>query len=598
MILPANSDLLKVRHWTFAYDEESSPIIDHVSFGIAEQDAVLLLGPSGSGKSTLAYCMNGLYPEAVDGQASGTIQLQGREISSYSRSEISSRVGMVFQDPESQFCMVTVEDELAFGLENIAVPPAEMDARMERVLNWTGLTEYKKSRLHQLSGGMKQKLALACVLAMEPKLLILDEPTANLDPLSTREFVRLIDRLRKSRSLTLLIIEHKLDEWMAVANRALAIDRRGKLVYQGGVRDFFHRHEEWNREEGLWIPTAYTMGVDWRAKGIYAGSQNPLTEQDLLAGVQEPIRGLADLQAALRFPDSGCEGDLAASGSATTRSHSHREQLHTKPPVMTLNRLSYSRKDKPILQELSLEVYPGELLAIVGPNGAGKTTLSHALAGILSGPSEGEVRLYGRPLPTWSERELRRQVGLVFQNPEHQFVTASVYEEVALGLRIQGKPEREISERVEETLRVFRLAELAAENPFTLSQGQKRRLSVASMLADEQSLLVLDEPTFGQDAYTAGQLMSLLVQLKEGGKAVVMITHDMELVRQYADRVMVLIAGQLRFAGSPFQLWDSSSELLDEARLLPPMSVSVWKKLGENANPIDREGLPHVIAEH
>lgn len=597
MTLQANSRLLEVRRWTFAYDEESAPVIDNVSFEVAENDAVLLLGPSGSGKSTLAYCMNGLYPEAVDGHSDGTILLQGREISSYSRSEISRCIGMVFQDPESQFCMVTVEDEVAFGLENLAVPPEEMDARIDRALNWTGLAEYRRSKLHQLSGGMKQKLALACVLAMEPGVLILDEPTVNLDPLSTREFVCMIDRLRKRSSLTLVIIEHKLDDWMTVANRAVAMDRRGKLVYQGGLRDFFHRHEEWSREEGIWWPTAYRMGKDWRAQGIYAGSHDPLTERELLAGIQEPYRGWAELAAALRCPDAGVEGDPAASGAVPPRC-GQEQALAAKSPLMTLNQFSYSRKDKPVLQELSLELYPGELLAIVGPNGAGKTTLSHALAGILSGPSQGEIALYGRPLSSWNERELRRQVGLVFQNPEHQFVTSSVFEEVALSLRIQGMPEREISERVQESLRMFRLAELAEENPFALSQGQKRRLSVASMLADEQRILVLDEPTFGQDAYTAGQLMNLLVQLKEQGKSVVMITHDMELVRQYADRVAVLIAGRLRFAGTPFELWDYSSDLLEEARLLLPIPVSVWKVLGEQVHLTDQERLPYGITEH
>ncbi len=549
-----NEPIISVHNVSFRFEEEEAPTIRTISFDVYAGESMMILGPSGSGKSTLTYCLNGQYPEAVEGVLDGNIIIAGKSVSDYVQGELSKTVGVVFQDPESQFCMTKVADEIAFGLENIGTPSIEIEEKIERTLSLVGMLPYKHSFIDQLSGGMKQKLAIACIISMEPRVLILDEPTAYLDPLSTREIAQLVGRLRKELDLTLLVIEHKLDEWMPYIDSMLVLDSDGAVTYQGEPGECFNQHRDELQLLGIWLPTVNSLGEQWVKDGLYEGLIYPITREDLIAGTKDCDVAITRLNA-----------------ESPHLQRKHTEKIYN--PILQVNNLSYSKGDKSILQGVDLTIYSGECIAIVGPNGAGKTTLVHHLSGLIEVMS-GEIKLKGKPIEHWKEAELRKEIGFVFQNPEHQFITDTVYDEAAFSLRMQGLRENSILTKVTDLLKQLQLEHLHHHNPFTLSQGQKRRLSVATMLVDEQQILILDEPTYGQDASTSHHLLQLLNDGVMEGKTTILVTHDMNIVNAYADRAVLILNGKVSYSGDPMQLWSMTS-LLQEAKLLPPSYVEL-----------------------
>ncbi|PYZ92447.1 ABC transporter ATP-binding protein [Salipaludibacillus keqinensis] len=506
--------LIRVENLSFDYDKKGPSLIHNISFSLNEGEVTLLMGASGSGKSTVSLCLNGLYPEAVEGYSEGNIYFRGQEISQFEKGELNQQIGIVFQDPESQFCMVTVENELAFTMENIQTPREEMASKMDDVLEAVGLTDLKERPIHELSGGQKQKVALASVLLLEPELLILDEPTANLDPVSSLEFVELVNQLQKDRGMAVFIIEHQLDDWISFTDRVLALSREGELFADGSPDHVFQKYEKRLVSEGVHLP-----------KDIQSSSLHPATRTT---------------------DDLGGE-------------------------TVSIQNLDFKRKKKTILSEVNFSLYQKEFVAIVGENGAGKSTLLQVMAGILT-PNKGNITFLNQPLKQWGEQSLRQKMGFVFQNPEHQFITDTVYDELAFGMKLNGTPEQEMKEKIDELLRHFQLQNHLWSNPFSLSGGQKRRLSVATMLDETPELLLFDEPTFGQDAKTTEELMSMVLELKNKGTTIVFVTHDMDLVDQYCERTFVLNKGKVAFQGSPDELW-KKEEVLVEARLRLPYRI-------------------------
>ncbi|NWQ39532.1 ATP-binding cassette domain-containing protein [Bacillus sp. EB106-08-02-XG196] len=523
---------IKAEGLGFSYEE--GDIFTDLTFSIEKNQSLLLLGPSGSGKSTLAYCLNKLYPEAVDGVIKGSITFEGKNLDDFKPGELNQKIGIVFQDPESQFCMLTVEEEVAFGLENFHVPRAEMEAKIDHALEWVGLQAEKKTTIHTLSGGQKQKLAIACVLVLQPEVIILDEPTANLDPLSSSDLVETIARLKKERPFTLIVVEHKLDDWVELIDRCLVLDSSARILFDGTPEQCFGEFAPFLKKEGIWLPKVVEAAITAKNAGVYKGERLPLRNHELLSG--------------LKNPDVFLKKEIKI--------------MSKSEPILEVSGLSARGH----LKNVSLTIHKGELTALVGANGSGKTTLSKCLAGLIP-LSQGEIHFLGVPLSKWKEKDLFQLLGYVFQNPEHQFITDSVYEEIAFGLE-HRKSALSILEKIG-------LEKHANAHPFSLSQGQKRRLSVATMLVHEQELLILDEPTFGQDANTAYEIMRVLDE-KIG--AVFMITHDMELVDQYADTVHVLDEGELIFSGTPESLWENH-EVVDRARLKLPFRKQLQNEI-------------------
>ncbi|WP_236694073.1 ABC transporter ATP-binding protein [Sporosarcina globispora] len=561
MALQRNHHFLKSEQLTFRHEGENKPVFQNVDFSLYPGEAVLLLGPSGCGKSTLAYCLNKLYPEAVDGKLDGAILYKGKMLEEFRPGEINQHIGIVFQDPESQFCMTTVEDELAFGLENMKTPPEEIGNKIDKALELVHLLPYKHAQIHTLSGGQKQKLALACVLSLKPEVLILDEPTANLDPASSYELTSIIRELKKDQSFSLVIIEHKLDDWIDLTDRCLVLNREGEILFNGSTADCFNKYAGELQAEGIWLPSSVKAGLLAKKAGIYKGKNLPLTEGELIAGLVNPNAALQILDNR-KIPPPGL-----------------KEQI-----ILSVKNLSFNKDGKELLKNISFSVKKGEFVAIAGSNGSGKTTLSRLLAGLYT-PSNGDILYHDRHLSLWKEQDLRQRLGYVFQNPEHQFIADTVYDEIAFSLKIRRMPDADIKKMVQTSLQQVHLLQHADMHPFSLSQGQKRRLSVASMLVNEQELLLLDEPTFGQDANTARELMALMEEKIRRGGSVVMITHDMEILHSCADKVIVLSDGEKIYEGLPDDLWKKH-----EIMKIASLKVPYIEKLRNDIRRYGREG--------
>ena len=531
----------------FRYIGRKAGSLNGVDVCIPQGETVLLLGPSGSGKSTLALTINGLIPHSIGGRMEGIVTVAGMDSRSTTVAELSRQAGIVFQDPEAQFVTMIVEDEIAFGLENLRVPPEEMDVRIQEALDQVGLAHDRRRRLDALSGGEKQRLSLAAILAMRPRVLVFDEPTANLDPLGTLQVFEAIARLKATGRYTMIIIEHKLDDLMHMIDRVIALTSEGRILVEGNPADVFSGQTEKMMAHGIWMPQTAILAHKLRVCGL-TFAPFPIT-------LAQAEQAFCDVKASFSPP-----GRKSQPGPD-----------NDQPPSLEVRDLSFHYGEKAVLKNISMKVPKGDFLAIIGANGAGKTTLAQHLIDTLHPPS-GAVLLDGTDITGINARDLIRRVGYVFQNPEHQFITNSVAHEIGFGLRQLGLPESDITDRVTNLLIQFNLEKLAKANPFTLSHGEKRRLSVATMLAVGQEILILDEPTFGQDQVNAAALMELLSKLHAEGRTVIIITHDMTLVAEYTYHCAVMAGGELLFHGPTADVF-KQFDLLERAGLmLPPLA--------------------------
>ncbi len=562
------ANMIKVKDLHFKYVGRKAEALQGVNLRIRQGETVLLLGPTGSGKSTLALCLNGLIPQVMGGRMNGRVRIAGLDTSETPISELTQQVGIVFQDPEAQFVTMTVEDEIAFGLENLRVPPEEMDGHIREALARVGMTRYRRRRVDALSNGEKQRLALATLLAMRPRILVFDEPTANLDPVGTREVFETITQLKRTGQYTIILVEHKLDELMHLVDRVVALTPNGNILTDGPPQAVFRDQAEALLEHGIWMPQTALLAHRLRGRGVRL-EPFPVTLEQAEQALLRVTRG-KNTQYETHNPALSTWTGLSVN-SVEGEAEGTPHETNDPPPAVQVRNLSFSYDGPVVLDDINLRVPQGDFLAIVGANGAGKTTLAQHLMDVLH-PPRGIVLLDGSDVTRIPARDLIRQVGYVFQNPEHQFITESVEHELSFGLRLMGLPEAEIETRVGALLEQFGLSHLARANPFTLSQGEKRRLSVATMLAVGQETLILDEPTFGQDQRNAEALMQMLSELHAAGRTVIMITHDMTLVAEYARHVAVMVEGQLRFHGLTADVF-ARPELLAQARLtLPPLA--------------------------
>lgn len=442
-----------------------------LSISFQKGEKVLLLGPSGCGKSTLLQVLAGLIPNSID------IPMKVEQ------KEIPKKWGYVFQDPDSQFCMPYVDEELAFVLENLQIPRENMHERIKELINLVGLQlETIHTNIHQLSGGMKQRLAVASSLALDPDVLFLDEPTAMIDSEGTESIWDTIKNITKDQ--TVIIVEHKIEHVLDFVDRIVLFNDSGEIIVDGPTNEIFQKYKATIDEHGIWHPTVWD---DYIKKNV----------------VREVTPSQEEV---LRFQ-------------------------HFK---------GYRNKEVKIyIEEATVDA--GEWIVVTGKNGAGKSTLLHAISRLIR--TEGTCTFYGRPL--LNMKNLYDEMAFVFQNPEFQFVTHSVYDELAYGLRLQRKSEADIKDKVTSMMKMFHLEEVKNQHPYQLSMGQKRRLSVAASIVNEQKLLLLDEPTFGQDAKNTFALLELLEQLRKRGTTIVMVTHDENIVEHFATRRWEIQEGRL-----------------------------------------------------
>lgn len=466
---------LRIEDATYCYDGEMLPVWRHLSCCFQEGKINVICGPSGCGKSSILNLIDGLIPHMYEGEFSGKIILDNEDISDLYPRYRCGKIGYIMQNPESQFTTFTVEEELAFGLENLGVLPDEMEKRIQQALEFVGMTGFEKTNLDDLSGGQKQKIAIASVVITKPKILLLDEPTANLDPGSRGQIFDLLLRLSREYGMTLILVEHNIDEIMDSLDWMIVLDANGNILQQGALK-------------------------------VNRAAFNGLLQHD--------------------------SDECGANDCSTEETVLEIEDLEFSYPIP-----GRFRKDGfPILRGIDLKVRRQELFAIVGENGVGKTTLMRLVFRILK-LDKGCIRLFGRPVESYRKRDLYHQIGLVFQNPENQFITNTVWDELMFSFKRVKISEEEKEKRVNAMLQRFHLEQDKEKSPFVLSQGQKRRLSVASMLLTNQQILFLDEPTYGQDFENRRELMKDMQKLIEDGITIVMIAHDMSLVKQYATRV-------------------------------------------------------------
>ncbi len=516
--------MLRVTDLTVRYPGRPHPALSAVSLALDRGDRVLLLGPSGSGKTTLVLALAGIIPHVLPAELEGTVMVDGVDTRAALPAILAGHIGVVFQDPDAQICMSTVEEEIAFGLENLGVPPEAMDTRISTALDAVGMAQRRASRTDRLSGGLRQRLVLAAVLAMGTPILVLDEPTAHLDPQGTREFFAVLARLSPPGCV---LIEHKLEHAVPLMTRVVAIGSDGRVLVEGDPSTVFGQHAGLLEAHGIWLPPAT------RVVRAAALDDEALTLDDLTALATSRPSVAERLMQALPVP---------------------RHPVPDGPAAIDIRNLSYAYPGgAAALREVSLSVPEGDFLALVGSNGSGKTTLALHLAGILPPPS-GRVFVLGGDMAETPAREVAGLIGYVFQNPEHQFVTESVLDEVRYTPRVRGMGDRESLALAREMLGRFGLAAAADRHPYQLSQGEKRRLSVATVLIAAPRVVVLDEPTFGQDARTNHDLLAHMVQLNEQGVTILMITHDMEAVWQFARSVAIMHEGQIVHRGAVAEL--------------------------------------------
>ena len=541
----ASTPLLSLSDVAITHEGADAATPAGVTFDVRPGEVVLLLGPSGSGKSTLTLALNGLIPQAVPAQVTGEIVVDGRETGAATVAELSTRVAMVFQDPDAQLVTGTVMDEVAFGPENLRMPVAEVLGRAEAALRRVGLWERRGDNPDRLSGGGRQRLAIACALAMGSPLVVLDEPTANLDPQGIEEVYAALGDLVSEGDRSIVLVEHNLDAAVGFVDRVVVLDHAGSLVADGPVDEVLRGRAEELLAIGVWLPTSTLAALRLRKAG-YVLDPLPLTP--------------AELHDAL-------ESLPAVKAPAPT--------IRSRPPAPTtadalirVRDLTLARGRTRVLHGIDLDVRAGEFVAIVGANGAGKTSLIQAIAGVVP-PPRGTVTVGDLDVARSDARTLSSHIGFVFQNPEHQFIAHTVYDELAHGLRLQHLPDEEVRSRTERMLERFGLAGKAHVHPFLLSGGQKRRLSVGTALVAGAPVLALDEPTFGQDRARADELLRFLTELNDDGTTILVVTHDMQLVTEHADRTVVLAEGRILAHGATAEVF-ADAALIESAGLRQP----------------------------
>ena len=585
----ANQPALVLQEYSFwfkpaAGEPEGPAALDEISFSVCAGSLVLILGRSGSGKSTLALNLVGIYPDYMGGRNQGRVLIADPERGLINRREMAAAerfrcVNMLFQNPEDQIVTLTVEEEVGFALENYLVEPEEIHRRIDDALDLVGLTGFRRRAMLELSGGEKQRVALAAMLALEPAVLILDEPTSNLDPAGTADVLATIDRIRARSGLTVLVIEHEVDEVFHRADAVLLVEDRS-VKGPWTPREFMaQRGLEVRDDMGLWIPQSSEVALELRARGLNFAGGMPLAGDELIAAVEAlggdlnsptPVTKPGDTAVGHKNPAPAGRIDAASVGrpDAADRAADAASPVTVSSAVIEVRDVSFAYGDHSVLKGVGFSAHRSELLALVGQNGSGKSTLASLFNGIAT-PDSGIVLVDGIPTTDYKFAHLARRVAHIFQVPEKQFVRGTVYDEIAHGLRALGLAEDEVEQRTLDCLRTVRLLVRRDASPYVLSHGQKRRLSVAAMVVDEPDVVVLDEPTFGQDYHQARNLMELLRNLAAGGAAVVFITHDMRLVAEYANRTVVLCDGAVAFDGAPEALF-ASPDVLARARLRPP----------------------------
>jgi energy-coupling factor transport system ATP-binding protein len=545
---------VSIRDLAYRYRGQKEPALDGVSLEVAEGEFVVIMGHSGAGKSTLCTSLNGLIPHFFRGRMQGEVLIEGRSTREGKVGEFARDVGLVFQDFEAQLFSTNVALEVAFGPENFQVEREEMVRRVHEVLGQVRLEGFEDRQPATLSGGQKQRLAIASVLAMEPRILCLDEPTTDLDPIGKLGIFEIAEDLKNRDDVTLIVVEHETEETLD-ADRIVVL-RDGRVVADRPAREVLRDVEL--LEESSVMP----LGVArfFRERGV-GDEELPLT----------PKEGLEQFEARGWRVSPERHRELVEADEVREGGYGE--------PLIEVEGLSHRYPNGVVaLEGVDLSVRRGEFLAVLGQNGSGKTTLVKHFNGLLE-PTEGSVRVDGEETAKQGIRRLGQRVGYVFQNPDHQIFSDTVFDEVAFGPKVRGYEEDETKERVSEALVAVGLEGYEEEDPFGLTKGERQRVAVASVLAVRPEVLILDEPTTGLDYAEQRSMMDLVRRLNGAGSTIIVVTHTMWVVAEYAHRAVVMKDGRIALSGTVREVFTREEELRD-ASLRPPHIVSLGNSLG------------------
>ena len=530
--------IIEFKDFSFQYRVQAEPTVKNINLSIYEGEKVLIVGPSGSGKSTLAHCINGLVPFFYDGIVTGQLNINGNDATKMNIFELSKIVGTVLQDPDSQFIGLTVGEDIAFKLENYCISQDEMIDRVDKSAELVDIKKELYSSPYKLSGGQKQRVTLAGVTVDDVKILLFDEPLASLDPATGESAIELIDKMQKQNNKTAIIIEHRLEDVLHCdVDRVIVMDK-GEIIADTTIDEIIRK--------------------------------------DILrkVGIREPL-----YLTALRYADCEINDTLKLKNIETLELGEYKEKLkdwyenievyecdENQNPILELDNINFSyNNEKQILKNVSFKINKGDMAAIVGRNGAGKSTISKLVCGFYK-PTSGRILFDGKDMVDYTIKERSEKIGFVMQNPNQMISKTMVYDEVAFGLKIRGLSDSQIKERVEETLRICGLYGYRNWPISALSFGQKKRVTIASILVLNPDMIILDEPTAGQDFKHYTEIMEFLVDLNKKGVTILMVTHDMHLMLEYTNKVIVLSEGEKIADNIPAYIL-TNKEIIEKANL-------------------------------
>ena len=530
--------IIEFKDFSFRYRVQAEPTVKNINLSIYEGEKVLIVGPSGSGKSTLAHCINGLVPFFYDGIVTGRLNINGSDATKMNIFELSKIVGTVLQDPDSQFIGLTVGEDIAFKLENYCVSQDEMIDRVNKSAELVDIKKELYTSPYKLSGGQKQRVTLAGATVDDVKILLFDEPLASLDPATGESAIELIDKMQKQNNKTAIIIEHRLEDVLHCdVDRVIVMDK-GEIIADTTIDEIIRK--------------------------------------DILrkVGIREPL-----YLTALRYANCEINNTLSLKNVDTLELKEYKEKLNTwyenievyesdenQNPILELDNINFSyNKEKQILKNVSFKINKGDMAAIVGRNGAGKSTISKLICGFYK-PTSGRILFDGKDMVNDTIKERSDKIGFVMQNPNQMISKTMVYDEVAFGLKIRGLSDSQIKERVYETLKVCGLYGYRNWPISALSYGQKKRVTIASILVLNPDMIILDEPTAGQDFKHYTEIMEFLVELNKKGVTILMVTHDMHLMLEYTNKVIVLSEGEKIADNVPAYVL-TNKEIIEKANL-------------------------------
>ena len=521
---------------TFHYENSKRNVLKNINLSIQEGEFVVITGPTGAGKTTLCETMNGVIPNFVKGNLSGKITIVGKDPRQTKVSNMAQTVGLVFQDPDTQLFGMTVEEDVAFGVSNLGFNYEECMKRVEQSIAQLNIQELRSRKPQELSGGQKQSVAIAGIYAMLPKIIVCDEPTAMLDPVGKKNIFSLIKEINKKYGITVVCVEHVMNEIVRYADKVIVMDR-GEIVLQGGVREVFSEIDKLN-ELGLNVPQSIELSMRLKKDGTL--DAETLIPEDTIAALKP-------------FSDKAL--------NTVDEPAAFAGQNPEKENIIEVNNLVFSYLgDQNQVDDVSLNFKKGDFAAIIGQNGAGKTTLCRNIIGLLK-PNSGAIKIEGIDVSTKSVAELSATIGYCFQNPDEQIFKDSVEDELYFGAQNLGRDDEKTHARVEQIMKDVGLERYREVWPKYLSKGERQRLTMGSIIAMDPDIVIVDEPTTGQDWRETIWIMELLKKINDSGKTVIIITHNMEIVCRYCNRVLVMRRGKMLLDGTPAEVFSQPEEL-------------------------------------